>query len=43
VTDAGSLQQSYYCKVLTPMKHPQSGQQLKWSWGVDFYHACEYV
>lgn len=43
VTDAGSLQQSYFRKVLEPMKHPPSGQQLKWSWGVDFYHACEYV
>jgi hypothetical protein len=43
VTDAGSLQQSYFRKVLEPMKHPQSGQRLKWSWGVDFYHACEYV
>ncbi|MGB7951081.1 MAG: transposase [Candidatus Binatia bacterium] len=43
VTDAGSLQQSYFRKVLAPMKHPENGQQLKWSWGVDFYHACEYV
>jgi hypothetical protein len=43
VTDAGSLQQSYFRKVLEPMEHPQSGQPLKWSWGVDFYHACEYV
>ena len=38
-----SLQQSYFRKVLEPMKHPVSGERLKWSWGVDFYHACEHV
>lgn len=43
VTDAGSLQQSYFRKVLALMKHPVSGQRLKWTWGIDFYHACEYV
>jgi len=43
VTDAGSLQQSYFRKVLEPMKHPLTGGRLRWSWGVDFYHACEYV
>jgi len=43
VTDAGSLQQSYFRKVLEPMKHPLSGRRLEWTWGVDFYHACEYV
>ncbi|TWT38927.1 hypothetical protein Enr8_06210 [Blastopirellula retiformator] len=25
------------------MVHPVSGKRLEWSWGVDFYHACEYV
>jgi hypothetical protein len=25
------------------MKHPIDGEPLRWSWGVDFYHACEYV
>lgn len=43
VTDAGSVPQSYFRKVLSKMKHPQTGQPLDWSWGVDFYHACEYL
>lgn len=43
VTDAGCHPQSYFQKVLEPMKHPLSGERLQWSWGVDFYHACEYV
>ena len=25
------------------MKHPVTKRRLKWSWGVDFFHACEYV
>lgn len=43
VTDAGSLPRSYFEKVLSRMKHPRTGQPLQWSWGVDFFHACEYV
>lgn len=43
VTDAGSHPQAYFRQVLQRMKHPASGQLLSWSWGVDFYHACEYV
>lgn len=43
VTDAGSLPRGYYRKVLAKMKHPVTGKALEWSWGVDFYHACEYV
>ena len=43
VTDAGSLPCSFYRKVLSKMKHPVTGKVLKWSWGVDFFHACEYV
>lgn len=43
VTDAGCHPQAYFHQVLKPMKHPLSGQPLAWSWGVDFYHACEYV
>jgi len=43
VTDAGSVPRSYFRKVLSPMKHPLSGKPLQWSWGVDFFHACEYV
>lgn len=43
VTDAGCHPQAYYQDVLSKMKHPITGQPLKWSWGVDFFHACEYV
>lgn len=43
VTDAGSLRRSYFEKVLSRIKHPRTGQPLQWSWGVDFFHACEYV
>ena len=43
VTDAGSHPQAYFRQMLEPMKHPTSGEPLRWSWGVDFYHACEYV
>lgn len=43
VTDAGCHPQSYFRNVLSKMKHPVSKRRLKWSWGVDFFHACEYV
>lgn len=43
VTDAGSHPQSYYKKVLSKMRHPVTGRRLKWSWGVDFFHACDFV
>lgn len=43
VTDAGGLPRSYFRKILSRMKHPLSGDKLEWSWGVDFFHACEYV
>ena len=43
VTDAGCHPQAFYRDVLEPMVHPATGESLSWSWGVDFYHACEYV
>jgi hypothetical protein len=43
VTDAGAVPQSYFKEVLSKMKHPCTGEPLAWSWGVDFYHACEYI
>ena len=43
VTDAGSLPRGYFRKVLAKMKHPVTGKALEWSWGLDFFHACEYV
>lgn len=43
VTDAGSHPQAYYRDVLCKMKHPLTNRRLKWTWCVDFFHACEYV
>ncbi|QDU98816.1 hypothetical protein Pla8534_67270 [Lignipirellula cremea] len=43
VTDAGCHPQAYYHDLLAKMKHPLTQQPLSWSWGVDFFHACEYV
>jgi hypothetical protein len=43
ITDAGCHPQAYYREVLCKMKHPLTGRRLKWSWGVDFFHACEYI
>ena len=43
VTDAGCHPQAFYRDVLEPMVHPVTDEPLSWSWGVDFYHACEYV
>ena len=43
VTDAGCHPQAYFREVLSKMKHPVTKKSLKWSWGVDFFHACEYV
>ena len=43
VTDAGCQPQAYFRDVLAKMKHPVTQQALDWSWGVDFFHACEYV
>ncbi len=43
ITDAGCHPQAYYRNVLAKMKHPVTDEPLEWSWGVDFFHACEYV
>ncbi len=43
VTDAGCHPQAFFRDVLSNMKHPVTQQDLDWSWGVDFFHACEYV
>lgn len=43
VTDAGCHPQAYFREVLSKMKHPVTGEAVQWSWGVDFFHACEYV
>ena len=43
VTDAGNAPHGYFQRVLRTMKHPRTGGPLEWSWGVDFYHACEHL
>jgi hypothetical protein len=43
VTDAGDNETAYYEKVLRPMVHPRTGEQLSWQRIVDFYHAMERV
>jgi hypothetical protein len=41
VTDAGDHETTYYDKVLSRMKHPQTGVKLDWIRVVDYYHASE--
>ncbi len=43
VTDAGNSPRGYFDNVLRTMKHPRTGKPTAWSWGVDFFHACEYL
>ena len=43
VTDAGDNETAYYRKVLRPMRHPRSGEQLDWQWVVDYYHASQRI
>lgn len=39
VSDAGDRETSYYNRVLSRMKHPQTGEALSWIRVVDYYHA----
>jgi hypothetical protein len=41
VTDAGHHPQEFFRSVLRTMIHPRTGERLKWTWAVDYYHACE--
>jgi len=43
VTDAGDNETAYYNKVLRPMRHPRTGEQLEWVRVVDYYHASERI
>jgi hypothetical protein len=43
VTDAGHHPQEFYRRELAAMKHPRTGQRLKWTWAVDYYHAAERI
>jgi hypothetical protein len=41
VCDAGDNETAYYQQALRKMKHPHTGQKLKWTRVVDYYHASE--
>jgi hypothetical protein len=41
VTDAGHHPQDFFRNVLRKMIHPRTTERLKWTWAVDYYHACE--
>lgn len=41
VTDAGENESQYYQKKLRRLRHPRSGERLRWYWVVDYYHASE--
>jgi hypothetical protein len=41
VTDAGDNETTYYQNVLRRMRHPRTGEKLKWIRVVDYYHASE--
>jgi len=43
VTDAGDSETRYYRRVLRKMRHPRTGEQLKWIRIVDYYHASERI
>jgi hypothetical protein len=43
VTDAGTHPQDFYRYTLCFMKHPRTGEGLRWEWIVDYYHASERI
>jgi hypothetical protein len=43
VTDAGDSESKYYRQVLRTMRHPRTGQPLRWYRIVDYYHASERI
>jgi hypothetical protein len=43
VTDAGDHETTYYRKVLRTMRHPRTGERLRWRRIVDYYHASERI
>jgi len=44
VTDAGYHPTEYFQGVLTSLDDPRHpGRRLRWTWVVDFYHACEHL
>ena len=43
VTDAGDNETQYYCRVLSNMAHPRTGEKLHWIRIVDYYHAAQRI
>jgi len=43
VADSGGNESSYFEDALRGMRHPRSGERLKWRRVVDFFHAAERV
>jgi hypothetical protein len=43
VADSGGNESSYFEDTLRWMRHPRTGERLKWQRVVDFYHAAERV
>jgi hypothetical protein len=41
VTDAGDNETAYDRKVLRRLRHPCTGERLRWYWVVDYYQASE--
>ena len=39
VSDAGDNETAYYRRVLRWLRHPVTGERLRWQWVVDYYHA----
>jgi hypothetical protein len=43
ISDAGQSESGYYQRELARLEHPRTGQRLKWTRIVDFYHASQRV
>jgi hypothetical protein len=43
VTDAGENETKYYRSVLRAMRHPRTGEKLRWYRIIDYYHAAERI
>ncbi|MDM4017698.1 hypothetical protein [Roseiconus lacunae] len=43
VTYARGHPQAYFCEVLSKLKPPSTGHRLKWKFGVNSLHACDYL
>jgi hypothetical protein len=43
VSDAGQSETGYYKRALSRMRHPRTGERLRWVRVVDYYHASQRV